>query len=95
MKKSECWYGIYPVKFIWRGPWNDPLLRYKGHYFNYYDIESLFFEVWRTTPDYMTANLTTQESADACFIEWMQKNKKRVKAHFDYRIELGKYDGIA
>ena len=83
MKKSECWYGIYPVKFIWRGPWNDPLLRYKGRVFNYYDTERLFWEIW------------VEEGKKGTFETWMQENGKRVKEHFDYMIELEKSDGIA
>lgn len=24
------WYGIEGIGFEWRGPWNDPMLHYKG-----------------------------------------------------------------
>ena len=85
MKKSECWYGIYPIKFIWRGPWNDPLLRYKGHFFNYYDAENLFFEIWKEETG----------GEKGYFEPWMKNNGAKVKAHFDYMIELEKADGIA
>ena len=83
MKKSDCWYGIYPVKFIWRGEWNDPLLRYKGHDFNYYDAERFFWEIW------------SEEGKNGTFETWMKENGKRVNEHFDYMIELEKSDGIA
>lgn len=83
MKKSECWYGIWPIKFIWRGPWDDPQLKYKGYLFNYYDVERYFLEVWK------------EEGEEGYFGPWMEKNGKRVKEHFDYMIELEKADGIA
>ena len=83
MKKSDCWFGIYPVKFIWRGPWNDPLLRYKGRVFDYYDAERLFLQIW------------SEEGKKGTFETWMQGNGKRVKEHFDYMIELEKSGGIA
>lgn len=26
------WYGIEAIKYEWRGPWEEPVLHYKGAY---------------------------------------------------------------
>ena len=95
MKKSECWYGIWPIKFIWRGPWNDPLLRYKGRVFNYYDTERFFWEIWKEEQENAVSFLDTENEKMASFETWMQENGERVKEHFDYMIELEKAGGTA
>lgn len=28
------WYGIEAIKYEWRGPWEGPILHYKGHTFD-------------------------------------------------------------
>lgn len=33
------WYGIEGIGYEWCGAYSDPLLHYKGHTFNYWDIE--------------------------------------------------------
>ena len=32
------WYGIEAIKYVWRGPWAEPILHYKGHTFDENDI---------------------------------------------------------
>lgn len=78
MKKSDCYFGIYPVRFIWHGAWADPELMYKGHVFNFYDIERRLFEMCK------------EDDPNAIFEDWMYANGKRVKAYLDYRISLSK-----
>lgn len=78
MKKSDCWYGIYPIKFIWHGAWSDPELKYKGHLFNYWDIENRMYEEWLY---YYSENYPT-------FEDWITNNGKWVKAFLDYVIEI-------
>lgn len=38
------WYGIEAIKYEQRGPWEEPILHYKGHTFDKNDIEE---ELWR------------------------------------------------
>lgn len=38
------WYGIEGIGFEWRGPWNDPMLHYKGHVFNAHDMQDGLWE---------------------------------------------------
>lgn len=38
------WYGIPGIGFEWRGSQSDPMLHYKGHTFNYWDIEYTLWE---------------------------------------------------
>ena len=33
------WYGVEGIGFEWRGPWNEPILHYRGHTFYNFDIE--------------------------------------------------------
>ena len=41
------WYGIEGIGFEWRGPWNEPLLHYKGHTFCNFDIEDGLWENYK------------------------------------------------
>lgn len=91
MTKNDCFYGIYPIRLVEHGDGNDPEIVYKKHSFNYREIDDLFFEVWKSVPDYLTANLTSENTTQAAFSEWMRKNGKRVKKFLDYRIENEKY----
>ena len=77
MKKKDCWFGIYHIKFIWNGEWSDPELMYKKHEFNYWDIESFFYDIF------------TAEKLNCTFEEWMNNNGQLVKSHLNYLIEMG------
>ena len=92
MTKNDCFYGIYPIRLVGRGGGNDAELVYKKHSFNCWDIENLFFEIWKSEPDYLIANLTTENTTQAEFSVWMKKNGKRVKNYLNYRIENEKYE---
>ena len=92
MTKNDCYYGIYPIMLVWHGDGNDSELIYKKHSFDHRDIENLFKEIWRSEPEYLTANLTTENSTQAAFSAWMKKNGKRLKKYLNYTIELGKYE---
>ena len=92
MTKNDCFYGIYPIRLVGHGDGNYPDLVYKKHSFNYRDVENLFFEIYRSEPEYLMANLTTENSTHAAFSAWIKKNGKRVKKYLNYRIELEKYE---
>lgn len=88
MVKNDCFYGIYPIRLIRHGEWGDPEISYKGNVFNYYEIEDLFYEIWSGEPDYLTANLTSENSTMAAFEKWMTKQGKRVKGYLNYLIDV-------
>ena len=87
LKKEDCFYGIYPIKFVWHGTNNDPELIYKKHSFNYYEIEDTLYECWRADPDYLIANLTNENTIYEAFSKWMYKSRKRVKEYLNFLIE--------
>lgn len=88
MTKNDCFYGIYPIRVVRHDKAKDLELVYKKHSFSCWEIEDLFFEVWRSDPDYLTANLTTDNTTQAAFSTWMIKHGKKVKNVLNYRIEL-------
>ena len=85
--KKQYFYGIYAIYFIYHGDWNDPEIIWRGHTFNYYEIEDTFYEIWKSTPEYLTANLSTEASAADAFATWMKKNGRRVKEYMKYLID--------
>lgn len=87
LTKKDCFYGIYPVRFVWHGEYNDPEIIYKKHSFNYWEIEDLFYEIWKGEPEHLTANLTDETTVDKEFSEWMYKNGKWVKDYLNDLIE--------
>lgn len=40
------WYGIEAIKYEWRGPWEGPILHYKGHTFDKNDIEDGLWQLF-------------------------------------------------
>ena len=40
------WYGIEAIKYEWRGPWEEPILHYKGHTFDGNDIEDGLWQMY-------------------------------------------------
>lgn len=40
------WYGIEAIKYEWRGPWERPILHYKGHTFDKNDIEDGLWQMF-------------------------------------------------
>ena len=41
------WYGIPHIGFVYRGPWSDPALEYKGKIINSHVIEDTMWERYR------------------------------------------------
>lgn len=80
MKKSDCYYGIYPLRFVYHGEWADPEIVYKGHTFNYWNVENFLWEICK------------EEDPDAFFEDWVHTNKKRIKEYLNELIELSKFD---
>lgn len=39
-------YGIEAIKYEWRGPWEGPILHYKGHTFDKNDIEDRLWQMF-------------------------------------------------
>lgn len=78
MTKKECFYGIYPIKFIWRGQYSDPLIRYKNFEFNYWDVENRMYEEW----------LFNYRNNEPNFETWIRKNGKLVKQYLDNVINI-------
>lgn len=66
--------GIPKVEFIWNGSWSDPQLKYKGHLFNYWDIEdTLFYEY----AENFAKNIETDDD-DELFTLWLRANKDKL-----------------
>lgn len=62
MEKSY-FYGIYGMRFVYRGAWNDPEIIWHGHTFNYYDVETPLYEMFREECD-----------NDETFPAWVKKH---------------------
>lgn len=61
MKKSY-FYGIYGIRYIWHGSWADPEIIWHNKSFNYYDLETPLYEIYK-------------EDAPALDFEiWVKKN---------------------
>ena len=81
---KKWFYGIYGIEFIWHGSWSDPELIWHKKSFNYYDVENTFYEIWKSTPEYLNANLSSDAAIDTAFSKWMKKNAKRIKEFLQY-----------
>ena len=46
MKKSY-FYGIYGIRYIWHGSWADPEIIWHNKSFNYYDLETPLYEIYK------------------------------------------------
>ena len=84
---KNYFYGIYGIEFIWHGEWADPELVWHKKSFNYYDVENTFWEIWKGSTEYLTANLSTEMSMEDSFAQWMKKNAKRVKEFLQYLMD--------
>lgn len=62
--------GIPNIKFVWHGDWADPELIYKGHSFNYWDLEDA---LWG---DYVEQECegNADKGNDNEFNSWIKKN---------------------
>ena len=69
------WYGIEGISFIWNGEWADPEIEYKGHIFNSWDIENVFYEDWNDS------------GLDIPFEDYMMNEGESVKGYLDDCIQ--------
>lgn len=67
------WYGIKPIRFIWRGSWADPEICYNRMVVNAPTVEAAMFERYR---DYCQEE--GMESTDEGFAEYMRNNKPEI-----------------
>ena len=72
--------GIKDIKYIFRGICNDPAIMYKGHLFNYYDIED---PLWENFQDITNGQGTAEE-----FELWLIDNPYYVTDWLDELIAL-------
>lgn len=67
------WYGIKPIRFIWRGEWADPDICYNQIVVNSYVVEDTMYEQYR---EYC------QQEGQPCledgFAEYMRNNKHEI-----------------
>lgn len=64
------WYGIKPIRFIWRGSWADPDICYNRMVVNSHIVEDSMYE--RYCEDCREGNI---EITDDGFAEFMRNNK--------------------
>lgn len=71
---KKWFYGVEGIEFIWRGSQSDPLVKYKGHVFNYWDVEDGLFYIWRES-----------HSLEPVieFEKWVPENEEYVLAYMD------------
>lgn len=67
--RNNYFYGIYGIRFINRGDWNDPEIIWHNRTYNYYDLEEsllsayndnlqeLPFEKWVSKNAYLSRNI--------------------------------------
>ena len=77
-------YGVPGVKFISRNEWSDPTVIYKGHEFNYWDLEeSLYYSFQADNP---TAPGYGGLDDDSAFRSWIDNNHNAVYGELDDMI---------
>lgn len=47
MERTKAWQYWPQAEFIWRGAWNDPLLKWRGRLYNCYEIEDSIWEIYQ------------------------------------------------
>lgn len=67
------WYGIKPIRFIWRGSWADPDICYNRMVVNSHIVEDSMYE--RYCEDCKESN---SEVTDDGFAEFMRNNKDEI-----------------
>lgn len=72
---KPCWfYGIYGIKYISHGCWSDPELFWHGKSFNYYDVETYF---WDSYVEKCEEDGTPPDEDK--FDDWMKAHRSEVK----------------
>lgn len=71
--------GIPNIEFVWHGEWADPELIYKGHSFNYWDVEDA---LWG---DYVEQECegNADKGDDYAFALWLKKNTDYVYGYLN------------
>ena len=64
--------GIPNIEFVWHGEWADPELIYKGHKFNYWDIEDSLWDY------FLEGHTGKEEPTDDMFADWVRENHDTV-----------------
>lgn len=67
------WYGIKPIRFIWRGSWADPEICYNRMVVNSHTVEDAMYERYH---EYCKEEGV--ESSDDGFAEFMRNNKAEI-----------------
>lgn len=79
-------YGIEGIAFNWHGQWADPTITYKGHEFNYWDVEDALYSNYKEDhserPDLCHAE-------DDAFAAWLQANPQEAYDLLDDWIWAG------
>lgn len=72
-KSLPYWYGIKPIRFIWRGSWADPDICYNRMVVNSHIVEDSMYERYH---EYCKEE--SLESSDDGFGEFMRNNKAEI-----------------
>ena len=96
--EDRPWYGVVSrVNFVPGGA-SDPSLVYRGHEFNYWDIEEAIIDMYR---DYLKENYPDDEylvsidfelggdGADDNWTDWLRDNADEVRGYLDDHIAHG------
>ncbi len=67
------WYGIKPIRFIWRGSWADPDICYNRMVVNSHVVKDSMYE--RYCED---CKESSSEATDDGFAEFMRNNKNEI-----------------
>lgn len=85
---KKWFYGIYGIQFVWHGAWSDPEIIWHGKSFNYYDLETPLWEVYREE-----RHERGLEVYDSDFEIWVKKNAALVREYLqnlmDYKCFYG------
>lgn len=74
MKPSEdIWYGIKPIRFIWRGSWADPEICYNRMVVNSHTVEDTMYKRYHEH-----CKEEGLENSDDGFAEFMRNNKAEI-----------------
>lgn len=71
--------GIKDIKFVWHGEWADPELIYKGHSFNYWEVEDA---LWGEYVE-QECKGKADKGNDYEFASWLKKNTDYVYGYLN------------
>ena len=83
-----CFYGVPGIRFIWHGEWADPELEWNGMLFNYFDLETPLWEVYRE--ECQEAGVPTDDDK---FGEWVREHADIAKEYLRNLAESGHFYG--